>query len=60
MEFNPYSEEFFEDPSDVYRWMREEAPVYHSERYGFWALSRYEDVLRAHKDWKTFSSTHGV
>jgi cytochrome P450 len=60
MEFDPYSDEFFDDPSEVYRWMRDEAPVYHSERYGFYALTRYADVLRAHKDWKTFSSTHGV
>jgi cytochrome P450 len=60
IEFDPYSETFFEDPSEVYRWLRDEAPVYHSERYGFYALTRYADVLRAHKDWKTFSSTHGV
>jgi cytochrome P450 len=60
VEFDPYSDEFFEDPSEVYRWMRDEAPVYRSDEYGFYALSRYDDVLRAHKDWKTFSSTHGV
>jgi cytochrome P450 len=44
----------------MYRRLRDEAPVYHSERYGFWALSRYDDVVEAHKDWKTFSSSHGV
>ncbi|MCU1375314.1 MAG: cytochrome, partial [Actinomycetia bacterium] len=34
--------------------------VYHNETYGFWALSRYDDVVAAHKDWQTFSSAHGV
>lgn len=60
MEFDPYSHEFFEDPSEIYRALRRDAPVYHSEKYGFWALSRYDDVLRAHRDWQTFTSTHGV
>jgi cytochrome P450 len=60
MEFNPFSADFYDDPYDTYRWLRDEAPVYHNEQYGFWALSRYDDVVAAHRDWKTFSSAHGV
>jgi cytochrome P450 len=60
VEFDPFSDTYFDDPYEVYRRLREEAPVFHSERYGFWALSRYDDVAAAHKDWRTFSSTHGV
>ena len=60
MEFNPFSADFFDDPYETYRWMRDEAPAYESERYGFWALTRYDDVLAAHRDWKTFSSEHGL
>ena len=60
MEFNPFSSDFFDDPYDTYRWMRDEAPVYESERFGFFALSRYDDVVAAHRDWQTFSSEHGV
>jgi cytochrome P450 len=60
MEFDPLSDDFFNDPYDTYRWLRDEAPVYHSERYGFWALSRYEDVVVAHRDWQTFTSTKGI
>ena len=59
-EFDPFSTEFFEDPYPMYRWLRDEAPVYHNERLGFWALSRYDDVLDAHRDTVTFSSTHGL
>ena len=35
------------DPFGVYRWMRDEAPVYWSERYQWWALTRFEDVRAA-------------
>ncbi len=60
MEFNPFSADFFDDPYETYGWLREHAPVYHNDQYGFWALSRYDDVVAAHRDWKVFSSTHGV
>lgn len=59
-EFDPYSEVFFDDPYDVYRWMRDEAPVYRNDHYGFYALSRYDDVVAAHRDWRTFTSTQGI
>jgi cytochrome P450 len=60
VEFDPFSDVFFDDPYDMYARLRTEAPVFHSERYGFYALSRYDDVVAAHKDWHTFSSSHGV
>ena len=60
VEFDPMSEEVFDDPSDVYRRLRDEAPVYHNEHYGFYALSRFEDVAAAHRDWQGFSSAYGV
>jgi cytochrome P450 len=60
VEFDPFSDEYFDDPTDVYRRLRDEAPVFHSERYGFYALSRFEDVVTAHRDWQGFSSAYGV
>jgi cytochrome P450 len=60
VEFDPYSEDFFCAPFDTYRRMRDEAPVYHSEKYDFWALTRYDDVAAAIKDHGTFSSAKGV
>jgi cytochrome P450 len=59
-EFDPLSDAFFNDPYETYRWMRDEAPVYHSDRWDFYALSRHEDVVAAHRDWETFSSAYGV
>ncbi len=60
MEFNPFSSEFFDDPYETYRWLRDEAPAYHNDEFGFWTLSRFDDVVAAHRDWKTFSSEHGL
>lgn len=60
VEFDPMSDEFFDDPSETYRRLRDEAPVYFNERYGFYALSRFEDVATAHRDWQGFSSSYGV
>lgn len=58
--FDPYSETFFEDPWEVYRAMRDEAPVYHHPELGFYAVSRYDDCVEVHRDHRTYSSTRGV
>ena len=40
VEFDPYDWKTHEDPYPVYARLREEAPVYYSEKRDFWALSR--------------------
>jgi hypothetical protein len=58
--FNPYSYEFHDDPFPVYRQLRDEAPSYYDDDLGFWALSRYDDVVRALHDPDTFCSRFGI
>jgi cytochrome P450 len=58
--FDPFSAEYYDDPYETYRRLRDEAPVYYSEQYDFYALSRHDDVGRAFKDFATFSSARGV
>ncbi len=58
--FNPYSYEFHNDPFPVYRELRDEAPAYHDEQFGFFALSRYDDVVRALHDPDTYCSRFGI
>lgn len=60
VEFDPFSQEFFDGAYDTFRRLRDEAPVYFSEKWDFWALSRYEDVAPATKDHETFSSAKGA
>jgi cytochrome P450/ferredoxin-NADP reductase len=44
----------------MYRWMRDEAPVYFSERWGWYVLTRFEDVRAAALDADTFRSFEGM
>jgi cytochrome P450 len=58
--WDPYHADQREAPYEAWRRLRDEAPVYHNERYGFWALSRFSDVLAASLDTETFSSARGI
>ena len=40
--------------------MRDEAPVFYSEKWGWWALSRFDDVRAAALDPETFLSFEGI
>jgi cytochrome P450 len=60
VEYNPFARDTQTNPFPVYRWLRDEAPVYHNAEVGFYALSRFDDVLQAHLDPVTFVSSHGV
>lgn len=60
VEFNPYAYEVHEDPYPYYRQLRDLAPAYRNAELGFWALSRYADVLAGFRDWKRFSNAQGV
>ena len=58
--FSPYDWQTHEDPYPVYRRLRDEAPCYCNEELGFYALSRYEDVLAGFRDWEGLSNEGGV
>jgi cytochrome P450 len=48
-----------DDPYPLYRRLRDEAPAYWNAEREMWALSRFDDVYAAAKDWETFSSSAG-
>ncbi len=58
--YDPFSAEFQADPFPVYRWMRDEAPVYYNAKWNWWALSRWNDVRAADLDPDTFLSYEGI
>jgi len=58
--YDPYDREIDADPHPVWRRMRDEAPLYRNDRYDFWALSRFQDVLDASADVETYSSARGT
>jgi cytochrome P450 len=58
--YDPYDFEIDTDPYPIWRRMREESPLYHNERYDFYALSRFGDVEAGLVDWRTYSSAKGT
>ncbi|HET6953189.1 MAG TPA: cytochrome P450 [Acidimicrobiales bacterium] len=60
LDYNPYAPEIQHNPYPVYERMRREAPVYRHPELGFYALTRYDDVLGAMGDPATFISGEGV
>ena len=51
-------------PFEWFDYLRREHPVsWHEEpapNHGFWAVTRYDDLVRVHMDWETFSSETGA
>lgn len=58
--YNPYAYGMHEDPYPTYARLRAEAPVYRSDEFDFWALSRHEDVLSAFRNVDDYSNAYGV
>lgn len=58
--YDPYAAGLRANPEPVYAWLREEAPVYRHPEKGFYALSRFADVLAVLHDWTTYSSAQGI
>jgi cytochrome P450 len=59
-ELDPFSYAFHEDPYPVYHRLRDHHPVYENPRLGFYALSRFADVVAASLDHGTYSSARGT
>jgi cytochrome P450 len=57
---DPYDYDFHEDPYPYYQRLRDEAPLYHNEELGFWALSRHQDVLQGFRNSTKLSNRDGV
>src|SRR6202008_1030878 len=60
MNVHPYSRSHLGNPHPVYAALREERPVHLNERPRFWAISRFDDVEAALREWTVFSSASGI
>src|SRR6187431_899159 len=58
--YDPYDFEIDSNPYPIWRRLRDEQPLYWNEKYGFWALSRFDDVERGLVDWRHYSSAKGT
>ena len=58
--YDPFDFEIDDNPYPIWKRLRDEAPLYHNEKYNFYALSRYEDVARELHNWDTYRSGRGT
>jgi cytochrome P450 len=58
--YDPFDFEIDDDPYPVWKRLRDSAPLYHNEKYGFYALSRYSDVARELINWDGYRSGRGT
>jgi cytochrome P450 len=57
-DFNPDVPEDFDSPHAMFKDLRQRCPVAYSDAMGgFWAVSKYEDIVRVLTDWETFTTT---
>jgi cytochrome P450 len=57
---DPFAKEIRDNPYPCYQWLREDRPVYYNPDEGYWAISRYADVLAAARNPADFSSAQGI
>lgn len=60
LDIDPFGDDFLTDPYPSHDVLRDTAPVVFLERYGVWAMARYEHVHEALLDHETFCSSRGA
>ena len=58
--YDPYDYDVDVNAQLVWKRLRDDAPLYRNDKFDFFALSRYDDILPAMLDTETFSSTHAT
>jgi cytochrome P450 len=59
-DFDPLDEAFTRNPHPVWAELRERCPVARGARWGFWALTKYQDVKLASRRPGAFTSSEGI
>jgi cytochrome P450 len=57
--FDPFDLDIKTNPYDLYRRLRDEAPLYYNDRHDFFVVSRFADVERVLTERETFISSKG-
>ena len=57
---DPYTDQALLNPWPLYRELRGMGPVVWLEKYAMFAVTRYDAVMKALRDWQAFPSSFGV
>ena len=58
--WDPYDHVVDANAQEIWKRMRDEAPLYYNEKFDFYALTRFDDVLAVMLDTETYSSRHAT
>ena len=58
--YDPFSQQIFDDPYEIYAHLRREQPLYRNAERDFWALMRASDIQPVLRDHTTYSNIGGV
>jgi cytochrome P450 len=59
-DFNPAEEGFVHDPHPTWAELRRAHPVARGDLWGFWALTKYDDIKQVSRQPKVFTSSEGI
>lgn len=54
-EFDAFEGPYQIDPAEALRWSRDQMPVFHAPKLGYWVVSRYDDIKAVFRDNLLFS-----
>jgi cytochrome P450/ferredoxin-NADP reductase len=54
-EFDPFEDDYQQDPPEYLRWARDQEPIFYSPKLGYWVVTRYDDIKAIFRDNITFS-----
>lgn len=60
LNFDPFSNAFFDDPYPYHAAVRESGPVVRLSAHNCWGTGRYDEVREMLSDWRSFGSSRGV
>ncbi len=58
--FDPFEPAYMQDPPAYLRWAREQEPVFHSPKLGYWVVTRYDDIKSIFRDHARFSPSNAL
>ena len=58
--YHPFDETIWDEPFEVYRQLRDEAPVHYIDEFDCWFVSRFEDIWQLESDQSNLTATPGI
>ncbi|MDF3307552.1 cytochrome P450 [Rhodococcus sp. T2V] len=55
--FNPFDEDYLQDPYAAFTRARNEEPVFYSPEIDYWVVSKFDDVVEIFRDTESYSAT---